>query len=50
MLLNCLTGETLRTIPEVSGFPVHDLRASPDGRYFAVLGVNEKQVLVWRYP
>ena len=49
VLLNCVTGETLRTISEVSGFPVSDLRTSPDGSYFAVLGANEKQVLVWRY-
>lgn len=36
-------------IDEVAATSVKDLKASPDGCYFAVLGNNERQVTIWKY-
>lgn len=49
MMFNCMTGETITTIDEVAGATIKDMKSSPDGKYFAVLGNDEKQVLVWKY-
>ena len=44
-----MTGEKIAYIAEVCAHQVKDIRTSPDGKYFAVLGMNEKQVCVYKY-
>ena len=39
----------MNSIDAIAGATIKDMRASPDGQYFAVLGQEEKQVLIWKY-
>ena len=48
-MFNCMTGESITSIDAIAGSTIMDMNASPDGQYFAVLGNEEKQVLVWKY-
>ena len=49
VIFDCITGEKIADIAEVCAHQVKDIRTSPDGKYFAVLGMNEKQVCVYKY-
>ena len=49
MLFDCVEGTRLVDSVEVCANQVKDVRTSPDGKYFAVLGENEKQVCVYKY-
>ena len=48
-LFNPLEKGEKKEIGEVAATSVKDLKASPDGKYFAILGTNEKQVTIWKY-
>ena len=41
--------EQICEIGQVVASSVKDMKASPDGKYFAVLGNDEKQVSIWKF-
>ena len=49
VIFNPMDNSNRTTISEVAATSVKDMKASPDGKYFAILGMNEKQVTVWKY-
>lgn len=49
ILFNPVADATKIVIDEVAATSVKDMKASPDGTYFAILGTNEKQVTIWKY-
>lgn len=49
VLFNPLENGKKTVISEVAATSVKDMKASPDGQYFAILGTNERQVTVWKY-
>lgn len=48
-IVNPVTGEVVKEIDEMVGSSIQMLESSPDGKYFAVLGANEKMVTIWKY-
>ena len=49
VLFNPLENGKKTVISEVAATSVKDMKASPDGQYFAILGTNERQVTIWIY-
>lgn len=48
-IINPVTGAIVREISEMAASAVKTVETSPDGKYFAVLGAEEKTVTIWKF-